>query len=119
MSPAPVCHERPHAGFLFVRVELVHREDEVLAAEAGLFLSRVITMASVGQTWTHSSQKMQACRFEREVLGVTALLAGERRFALRRGLDRDDLRRADPLAELAADALLVAVSSCRSAKLAR
>ena len=95
---------------LRVRAQPLEIEDEVLARRTpGISGSRTMTMASLLQTWTHSSHWMHAREIEDELVDVRALLAGDRRLALAAALHLDDLRRADALAREAADARELAV----------
>jgi hypothetical protein len=92
---------------LLVGVELVHREHQVLATEAR-HLRLTTHHDRVGRTDLHTQLTEDArLQIEREVIGIAALFAGHFRFPLRRLLDRDHLRRTDPLAGQTADARLV------------
>src|SRR5436190_15798697 len=101
---------RPRRGLrLLVGVELVHREDEILARVAGrLLLAR--HHDGVDRAHLHAELAEDArVEIQREVLAPAALLARVRRLRLRSGLQEDHARRTDALAGEAPDARLVAM----------
>jgi len=94
---------------LLVGVELVHREDEVLAAKARLFGSRQhndgVCRADLDAELTdYASVEVQS-----EIVAVPPLFSGDGALFTTAGLDADHVRWADLLAHLAADTGLFAL----------